>query len=112
MATATKITKVVVETTVVNPTVALDKTNASELIGTLNDLKAAAKSLDAQIKDTQEAIYALMGDATIGTVEGNTRVEIRETTRSGIDSKMLKEIFPEAAEKCATSTTYKSLITK
>lgn len=112
MTTATKITKVVVETTVANPTVALDKTNASDLIGLLNDLKAASKSLEAQIKDTQEAIYALMGDATIGTIDGNTRIEIRETTRTGIDSKMLKEIFPEAAEKCATSTTYKSLITK
>lgn len=111
MATTT-ITKTVVETVIEESTMILDDTNVVELIVALADAKAAIKALEQQKSEIDSAIRALMGDATIGTVDGVKRVEILHRTRAGLDSDMLKKVFPEAAEACATTTEYTQLQAK
>jgi predicted phage-related endonuclease len=93
-------------------TIALDGTNLAELIATLNDTKAALKVLEAQEKATRSSILELMQGAEEATIGGIVQVTLLEQTRSGIDTKMLKEVFPEAASACATSTTYTTLRVK
>jgi predicted phage-related endonuclease len=112
VATATKITKTIVEVVIEEPTKVLDDTNVVELIVALADAKAAIKALETQKSEIDSQIRALMGEATIGTVDGVKRVEILHRSRDGIDSKMLKEVFPEAASACATITEYTQLQAK
>lgn len=112
MATAITTTKTVVETVIEESTMILDDTNVVDLIVAFADTKAAIKALEQQKSEIDSAIRALMGEATIGTVDGVKRVEILPRTRTGIDSEMLKKAFPEAAEACATETAYTVLQAK
>lgn len=112
MSVATKITKTIVEVVIEEPTKVLDDTNVVELIVALADAKAAIKALKEQQSEIDSAIRALMGEATIGTVEGVKRVEILHRTRAGLDSELLKKAFPEAAVACATETAYTQLQAK
>ena len=109
---ATKIVKTTVEVVIEEPTKVLDDTNVVELIAAFANAKAAIKALDQQKSEIDSAIRALMGEATIGTVNGEKRVEIIHRTRAGLDSDLLKKAFPEAAKACATETAYTQLHAK
>lgn len=104
----TTTTAVVVESS----TIALDGTAIVELITSLNNTRDALKALEAQEKEARSAIFALLGDAEQATVDGVVVIRAVEQTRSGIDSKLLKETYPEIAEQVATTTSYKTLRVK
>jgi len=98
--------------TVVDEVAVLDSTNVLTLIDELNEAKRAAKAAEERKDAADKAIRALLGDALIGTVDGAVRVELIPVVRNGVDTKMLRDLFPEAAEACATATEYTRLNTK
>lgn len=106
--TVKTVTSVITETSVA----LLDATEALDLIAKLNETKAAAKAIKEQEETLRSTIIALLGDAKEGSIGGVTRVRLLPRERKGIDTKMLAEAFPEAAEACATVTHYEVLDTK
>lgn len=85
---------------------------AEKLIVKLNDLRSAIKHLEELEKGVKENILAELNGAEEGLINGIVRVTAKEQTRSGVDAKKLKEVFPEAASMCATSSTYLVIKTK
>lgn len=75
----------------------------------LFDLYDEAKTREIEAGEQKRAIVEQikkeMGQATIGTIGGRTRVTYREHTRTTIDSKALRADWPEIAEKCETVST-------
>ena len=101
-----------VEVEVAADVVALDDTNAEEFIVRRNAAKAAIKELEAEKKAVDEALRALLGEATVGTLNGTDRVRILPRQREGIDSDLLKESFIEAYEATRKVTAYTILDAK
>lgn len=71
----------------------------------LNSLEKTKKELEAQIKAT-------LGDAEVGIVNGEIRIEQSKRSRSGVDTKKLALAFPEAYEATQTTTDYVVLVVK
>lgn len=71
----------------------------------LNALEKTKKELEAQIK-------AVLGDAEVGIVNGEIRIEQSKRSRSGVDTKKLQMAFPEAYEATQTTTEYVVLVVK
>ena len=71
----------------------------------LNSLEKTKKELEAQIK-------AVLGDAEVGVVDGEVRIEQSKRSRSGVDTKKLALAFPEAYEATQTTTDYVVLVVK
>lgn len=65
----------------------------------LNALTKEKKALD-------EALKEALGSAEVGTHRGKVVVEQSFRERKGIDLDLLREAYPDAAEACATVTTY------
>jgi len=71
----------------------------------INTLDKEKKALDALIKEA-------LGDAEAGTVNGKVRVTKSDRQREGVDTKALREAFPEAFDATRTVTPYTVLMTK
>ena len=85
---------------------------AEKLIVKLNDLRSAIKHLEELEKSVKTDILVELNGAEEGLINGVVRITAKEQTRSGVDAKKLKEVFPEAASMCATSSTYLVIKTK
>jgi predicted phage-related endonuclease len=85
---------------------------AEKLIVKLNDLRSAIKHLEELEKSVKADILVELNGAEEGLINGVVRITAKEQTRSGVDAKKLKEVFPEAASMCATSSTYLVIKTK
>jgi predicted phage-related endonuclease len=71
----------------------------------ITELEKTKKDLEAQIKE-------VLGDAEVGVVNGEIRIEQSKRSRSGVDSKKLALVFPEAYEATQTTTDYVVLVVK
>jgi predicted phage-related endonuclease len=71
----------------------------------ITELEKTKKELEAQIK-------AVLGDAEVGVVNGEIRIEAQKRSRAGVDSKKLALAFPEAYEAVQTTTDYVVLMVK
>jgi predicted phage-related endonuclease len=71
----------------------------------ITELEKTKKELEAQIK-------SVLGDAEVGVVNGEIRIEQSKRSRSGVDSKKLALAFPEAYEATQTTTDYVVLVVK
>ena len=89
----------------------LDGTNAADLIVRFNAAKKAMKELKAEKEAVEAELRALLGDATVGTIEGIDRAFIQSISREGIDRDTLARDFSEAYEATRTTTTYTVLKT-
>lgn len=111
MATTKLISKMVTEVAIERKAVELDSSTASiitEFVTTrdmLSKLEKTKKDLEAQIK-------AVLGEAEVGVLNGEIRIEVSKRERKGVDSKALAEAFPEAYEACQTLTEYSVLVVK
>jgi predicted phage-related endonuclease len=85
---------------------------AEKLIVKLNNLRTAIKQLEESEKEVKADILSKLNGAEEGLINGVVRVTAKEQERSGWDSKKLKEVFPEAASACATSSSYVVIKTK
>lgn len=105
---AVKIEKrvVAVEAEIAADVAVLDPAKAEALIERFNAAKAALKEFEAEKKAAEAELRAMMGDATVGIINGVDRLKITEVTREGIDREVLKENFIEAYEAARTETTY------
>lgn len=101
-----KTTKVTTVTTTVT-SVALDNiAEASAACARYAEIKDIIKALENEKALLDGTIRDWMGDATIGTIGGVVRAEIKARSRKGIDMKDLQEVFPEAYELCLKTTDY------
>jgi predicted phage-related endonuclease len=71
----------------------------------ITELEKTKKELEAQIK-------AVLGDAEVGIVNGEIRIEASKRSRAGVDTKKLALAFPEAYEATQTTTEYVVLVVK
>jgi predicted phage-related endonuclease len=71
----------------------------------ITELEKTKKELEAQIK-------SVLGDAEVGVVNGEIRIEQSKRSRSGVDAKKLALAFPEAYEATQTTTDYVVLVVK
>ena len=105
------VTKTTTEVVTESKTIELPA-EAEKLIVKLNDLRSAIKHLEELEKGVKENILAELNGAEEGLIKGIVRVTAKEQTRHGVDAKKLKEVFPEAASVCETSSTYLVVKTK
>lgn len=111
MGNAKVVSKVVQEVQVEQTAVVLDKTQEAVINeffttrNTVNELKKTQKALEAQVKE-------IIGDAEVGLVDGQVRIQQSFRSKSGIDMEKLKTAFPEAFEACQTSSPYVVLVAK
>jgi predicted phage-related endonuclease len=106
--TATLTTQLVV----VNDSVAvLDSTDILVHVKALKEARAMAKVVEKQEKDAKDAIKALLGTARTGLVDGEIRVELKDSTTSRVDAALLKEAYPEAYAATFKTTHYDKIIT-
>lgn len=71
----------------------------------ITELEKTKKELEAQIKE-------VLGEAEVGIVNGEIRIEQSKRSRSGVDTKKLALAFPEAYEATQTTTDYVVLVVK
>ena len=111
--TSTVVTrKVTTEVTVASNVAILDGTNVEELIATMKEARKAINALEKQEKEAKQAIYDLLGEAEIGSLNGSDRVRVATVERTDLDRKALKENFPEVWEAVSYLNPYKKLITE
>lgn len=90
----------------------LTGTNAADLIARFTAAKAAIKALEAQKAEAEAALRALLGDHTVGVVNGVERVRIQFRNNSKIDRKKLEAGWPEAFAATLVQTPYTVLDAK
>ena len=93
-------------TTIATTTIALDATNASELIAKLNSTRDTIKANQDKEKALKAELYALMGytlvndewvgTAEVGTVAGNTVVRVATVNATQLNKKKLFSENPNA----------------
>jgi predicted phage-related endonuclease len=111
MSKATVVNKVVQEVKFEREAVVLDADTQAvitDFVATrdmINSLEKTKKELEAKIKE-------VLGDAEVGVVNGEIRIEQSKRSRSGVDSKKLALAFPEAYEAVQTTTDYVVLVVK
>lgn len=109
-------------TEVVNTEVALDETNASELIAELSAVRDAIDTNKKKADKIKAELYALLGyelineewvgDAELGTIGGNVVVKVATINNSTFDKKALIADKPELEQVIKAYTKpapYKSL---
>lgn len=80
-------------------------------IETYLSLKQQQKILDTTINEMENRFKALLGDHEIG-VSGPYKLKWENRTRNSIDSKRLKENYPEVYEECQKQTHYRQFSIK
>ena len=88
--------------------VALDAATA-ELIDRYDELKAAGKEAETQMKQLQAKILAALGDAEVGLLEDGRSVSYRQASRRGFDAKSLERDHPDVAGNYVTTSHYRTL---
>lgn len=78
--------------------------NGFALAARIKAARAEQKRLAEQERADRDALLALLGTATEGTFRGVTVVTVRPQTRSGVNSKLLAEKYPEAYAATLTHT--------
>lgn len=108
MANATLTTTLVVT----NDEVAvLDGTDITTHLTALKEARKLAKAAKEKEDVAKAAILALLGDARTGLVDGEIRVELKDSTTSRVDTALLKEAYPEAYAATFKVTHYDKIIT-
>jgi predicted phage-related endonuclease len=108
----------IISTTKVTTAVEIESTtielpaDAEKAIVELNTIRATLKALEESEKKVKATLMGYLDGAEEGTIKGIVRLTAKTTTRNGVDAKKLKEVFPEAAEACATETSYIVVKTK
>lgn len=77
-------------------------------IGDLRNLSGQIKELETQYKDLQDKVQKKIGQADGFTIGGEKAVTWKSASRTGVDSKKLKEQFPEAFAQCQKTTSYRT----
>lgn len=108
LVTVTTETEIVVKKVAVN----LNKAAATKLIKQLNDARSGKAALEASENEAKAALRALLGDALVGLIDGVERVVVSPRSRTDVDTKKLKEAFPEAYQASKKVTTYEVLTAK
>jgi predicted phage-related endonuclease len=104
-------TKVTTAVEITSTTIELPA-DAEKAIVELNSIRATLKHLEEAEKKVKATLMGYLDGAEEGTIKGIVRLTAKSTTRHGVDAKKLKEVFPEAAEACATETSYIVVKTK
>lgn len=108
---ATQTTTKVTTVTTTKTTIALDNVKeADAAIKRFAEVKEIIKALTDEQKMLDATIRDLMGDATVATIDGVVRAEIKARTRKGVNTDDLREVFPEAYELCMKETPYTILL--
>lgn len=83
-----------------------------EMAETLANLKAARKDLDAQIEDIEGKLKAAIGKASNLVVDHKVIATWKASNTSRIDSKRLREEYPNIAETCTVTTSSRRFLLK
>lgn len=108
----------IISTTKVTTAVEIESTTielpakAEKAIVELHTIRATLKALEESEKKVKATLMSYLDGAEEGTIKGIVRLTAKAQTRAGVDTKKLKEVFPEAAEACATETSYIVVKTK
>lgn len=84
---------------------------ALEWIGMRRVAKREEKKAQDAIREAENHLKALLGEAEVGTVGGYT-VSWKSATRTGFDQKRLKADHPDLADQYMTETSYRTLRVK
>lgn len=107
--TTTTTTSTVITTTA---QVANLDSSAEAIIVEFNEAKAAIKALEAVKAAAETKLRSMLGDATVGAINGVERVRVLSRNRSNIDREALKAAFPEAHAATLVETQYTVLQAK
>lgn len=89
--------------------VALDDTDIVELLAKATAFDRMKKDAEAEFAKAADAIRALLGEATVGTVSGVEVVTNRWQNRSKTDMERLKKEFPEVYAEVVGTVKYRYL---
>lgn len=90
----------------------VDISDNAHLIKELRDVQFQLKELNAIEDDLKGKIAALMGEATVATVDGQQVASWKQQSRSSFDSKGFGVEHPELVEKYTKSSTFRVLRVK
>lgn len=85
---------------------------AADWIAEYHQARAESKRADGRLTEIKNWIRVEMGDAGAGYVGDRKIVSFPEVSATRVDSKKLRESFPEAAEACEVTSTHRRLTVK
>jgi len=83
------------------PGKAVELTGLAAVVDALAEARERAKMYDQLCKDLEATVKARMGDAEIGTIDGEPMVSFKSTLRQALSQKKLKTHFPLVALACS-----------
>lgn len=85
--------------------------DAVELVDAYLLKKKELKSLEEVITEAENVLKSMLGHHEIGTA-GMYKIKWENRNRTGVDSKLLKEQFPEAHQTCLKQTSFRQFSIK
>ena len=95
-----------------DPDAVVELDDCAELVAELRQLKADAAAVDRQLKRTENALKARLGNAEAGTLNGQPVVTWRGQDRHGIDITRLRAEQPAIAEQYESVTSSRRFLVK
>ena len=84
----------------------------ASLVLEITDLEAESKVLEDRIKELKELVKKQLGNATIGKIGDATVATYNESARTAVDSKKLKEEYPDVYENVKKISRIRTLLIK
>ena len=81
-----------------------------DLVKELKMLKDASAAAEKQIAEREQRLKMLLGDATLGLFEGDAVVRWPVVEAKKLDTKRIKEEYPEIAAECTRTSSYRRFV--
>jgi putative phage-type endonuclease len=89
-------------------TVELGK-DISDLIVWRKNAKELVDQYEAEVREAESKIMEALQDAEVGTIDGKPVVTWKSQSRTSVDSKALKDAYPDLAEQFTKSSSFRVL---
>lgn len=83
-----------------------------EWLAQLEQIKANKKQLETQESEVQNRILSALQENEIGLIDGVERITWKPVTSERVDSKLLKELFPDVYNQVKKPSTYRRFMVK
>jgi predicted phage-related endonuclease len=81
----------------------------TKLIEWRANAKEMVSQYEAEVREAESKIMEALKNAEVGTIDGKSVVTWKTQSRSSIDTKMLKESYPEIAEEFTKNNSFRVL---
>jgi len=83
----------------------------AEMAESYLSMKQQLKSLEEELSEVENHFKSMLGNYEIGST-GDHRIKWENRNRTGVDSKLLKELYPDAHQACLKTTHFRQFSIK